>query len=719
MRVVDGSGGENGRLQCEAIVRAVLGEPPRQAGAELLWHCPNHDDGHPSLSVNPAKNAWLCGPCGASGTAWQLAAFLAKVSPDDKPAVKQWLADHGLELKRSSGKGKGAKIVAEYSYLDEFGKLLYQTVRIEPGPNGKPKDFTQRRPDGKSGWTWNLQGVRRVLYRLPEVIEAESVLICEGEKDCETARTLGLVATCNPHGAGKWRPEYGQFLAGKRVRVIADADPHGRTHAQSIAVSLYGKAASLKVLELPGAKDLSDWVERGGTAEALRALIDAAPEWKSGQGDTLLDALVVFIKRFISMSESQAQVTALWIAHTHALDAADCTPYLHIGSPEKQSGKTQLLEVCRLLVANPWFTGRVTAAVLPRRIEAECPTLLLDESDTAFGGEKEYAEALRGILNSGYRRGGFASCCVGQGANLTYKDFSTFCPKAIAGIGKLPDTVADRSLPIRLKRAPRRQVEPFRRRDVEPEAKPIKAKVSAWCALNLERLRQARPTLPQELSDRQADVSEPLLAIADAAGGEWAERARRALIELCAQAQAADDSIGARLLADIRQIFADRDVDRLSSAELTGALEKIETSPWGEWSHGKPLTAGRLARLLKPFEITPGTIRAGDSTHKGYLREQFSDAFERYLPHPEQPVEGPSPSYPPSQKVTPSQPSVYAGASDFSKGNTKNDVMAQKCEIPSKNAPCDGVTVSNPPTGEEEKLEPHSEVVEASKQWLF
>jgi len=303
-----------------------------------------------------------------------------------------------------------------------------------------------------------------------------------------------------------------------------------------------------------------------------------------------------------------------------------------VTSAEKRSGKSRLLEVLDVLVANPWMTGRVTAAILMRKVDAKQPTLLLDESDAAFGSGKEYAEALRGMLNSGHRRGGRASCCIGQGANISFRDFSTFCAKAIAGIGKLPDTIADRSIPIRLKRAPRRQVEPFRRRDVEPEAEGLKAKIGAWCVSNLEKLRQARPNLPEELSDRQADVSEPLLAIADAAGGEWPERARRALIELCAQAQAADDSIGVRLLADIREIFKERAIDRIASAELVKSLADIETSPWSEWTHDKPLTPSRLARLLKPFEITPAVLRVGDNTPRGYLIGQFLDTFERYLP---------------------------------------------------------------------------------------
>src|SRR5262249_20181503 len=144
--------------------------------------------------------------------------------------------------------GPERRIVAEYDYCDERGNLLFQVVRFDP------KDFRQRRPDGNGGWARDLNGGRRVFYPLPEVLSVKSVLICEGEKDCETARAMDLVATtCG--AAGKWRVEYSECLRGKRVAIIADADEPGRKHAQQVAESLTSKADSIKVLELPGAKD--------------------------------------------------------------------------------------------------------------------------------------------------------------------------------------------------------------------------------------------------------------------------------------------------------------------------------------------------------------------------------------------------------------------------------------------------------------------------------
>jgi hypothetical protein len=412
------------------------------------------------------------------------------------------------------------------------------------------------------------------------------------------------------------------------------------------------------------------------------------------EGADVLDRVLVFIRRFVCLSESQARVVALWIVHTHVFASGDATPYLAITSAEKQSGKTRLLEVLATLVADPWLTGRVSAAVLTRKIHAKHPTLLLDESDAAFGGEKEYAEALRGVLNTGHRSGGSSSCCGRQGANISFQDFSTFCPKAIAGIGKLPDTVADRAIPIRLKRAaPGEVVERFRLRDVGPGATTLREQVETWCLTIAEKLPEARPDLPDALTDRQHDGAEPLLAIADMAGGEWPQVATRALVELCTEAQAADDSTGKLLLADIRQIFEAQGVDRIASAELTYLLTEIETSPWGEWSQGKPLSVAKLARLLRPFAIFPHSIRVDDKTPKGYEREDFQDAFRRYLQVPESsPTSSPGP-----QSATPQQASTGAASGDVSKRNSNTDVAASIWENPSVYKPCCTVALSSPP----------------------
>lgn len=181
------------KLSCVKIATEFLGPPLRVVGQELYFRCSQHDDHDPSLVVNRHKNVWLCGPSGASGNAWQLAAFLFGVDPGAKAEICEKLRQLGL-LASSASKGKIREI---YDYTDENGRLLFQVVRFEP------KDFCQRQPDGKGGWKYHLKGVRRVPYRLPDLLNAKFVLIVEGERDADTARELGFASTCNPGGAGQ------------------------------------------------------------------------------------------------------------------------------------------------------------------------------------------------------------------------------------------------------------------------------------------------------------------------------------------------------------------------------------------------------------------------------------------------------------------------------------------------------------------------------------
>jgi 5S rRNA maturation endonuclease (ribonuclease M5) len=167
-------------------------------------------------------------------------------------------------------------IVKEYDYQDEEGQLVFQVVRFHP------KEFRQRQPNGKGGWIWNLKGVHPVPYRLPQVLQADTVFIVEGEEDADRLQELGLVASCNPMGAGKWRAEYNPHFRGKKVIILPDNDEPGRKHAQDVARKLHGVAASVKVVELPSLPekgDVSDWLKAGGTMEQLQALAGEAPEF--------------------------------------------------------------------------------------------------------------------------------------------------------------------------------------------------------------------------------------------------------------------------------------------------------------------------------------------------------------------------------------------------------------------------------------------------------
>jgi Protein of unknown function (DUF3631) len=364
-----------------------------------------------------------------------------------------------------------------------------------------------------------------------------------------------------------------------------------------------------------------------------------------------------WLRRFVSLGEHEATAITLWVMMTHALEAFDCVAYLSITSAEKQCGKTRLLEVLEQLVGHPWLTGRTTPAVLARKIHAEHPTLLLDESDATFNGDREFAETLRGILNTGYLRSGKTSLCTMRGKTIEYVDLSTFGAKAIAGIGSLPDTVADRSVPIRLTRKlASESIERFRRRRIEPEGDAIRMRLAAWAREFLER-SHPEPTGLDDLPDRAADICEPLLMIAETCDDDIAARARQALVTLCGHVRE-DESRGVRLLRDIRAVFDDEGADRIASARLAELLSSFEESPWGP-QYGKPFDARALARLLRPFSIRPRSIRIDDiATPKGYLRDQFTDAWARYLPSPEKP---PQPQRPPQlNRIEPFQATAVA-----------------------------------------------------------
>ncbi len=349
---------------------------------------------------------------------------------------------------------------------------------------------------------------------------------------------------------------------------------------------------------------------------------------------------------------AQPEIIALWVIHTWVLDAFEYTPYLHVFSAETSSGKSRLLEVLALLVNKPWKAESVSTAVLFRRIEIDRPTLLYDEIDNVFrgAGKDDDTKDLRACLNSGFKRGGKFARCVGQNANLEVKEFATFGPKALSGIGRvLSDTLSNRCIPIELQRQFREQkAERFRERKAQAELAPLRAEIEAWSQTLgvIDALRGAQSVLPEELTDRQMDIAEPILAIAEMAGGNWPEKARASVIKLCTHGDAVL-SVGVQLLAAIRGIFDDSGESKLTTREILERLAAIEDGPWAfmfedALKHEKLQTAAsKLARKLKPYKtpdggsIQPRVIKLTDgSTPRGYHKEDFRAAWERYLPTP-------------------------------------------------------------------------------------
>jgi hypothetical protein len=269
------------------------------------------------------------------------------------------------------------------------------------------------------------------------------------------------------------------------------------------------------------------------TPDVVRREVQEDPERRQMLRDAtgeLLNATQAFLGRYVVLPDEAASIAAsLYVLHTWTVDAADATPYLVIVSKEKGSGKTRMLETLTLLVRKPWHTASTTEAALFRKIEQDRPTLLLDEIDTVFNGSAR-SEPLRAVLNAGNRRGSTVTRCEGKGT----REYSTFGAKVLAGIdtGGLPETVRDRSIVIEMRKRSEEPVERMRPRLAEQEAQPLLQTLQVWALVAVEQLAALEPALPSSVSDRAADAWEPLLAIAEFAGGKWAGGALEAAAQL-------------------------------------------------------------------------------------------------------------------------------------------------------------------------------------------
>jgi len=350
-------------------------------------------------------------------------------------------------------------------------------------------------------------------------------------------------------------------------------------------------------------------------------------------GARILDDIFDFIGRFVSYPSEEARVAhTLWIGHTHLMECWDSTPRLAALSPEKECGKSRLLEVTEPLVPRPVQSVNVTPAYLFRKVSDPegRPTILYDEIDTIFGPKARDNEEIRGMLNAGHRKHSTAGRCVKRGTIIETEELPAYCAVALAGIGNLPDTITGRSIILKMRRrAPNEKVEPWRERITRDTTKRLYDQLAAWARHVEDGLMDYYPDMPEGVEDRAADMWEPLLAVADKAGADWPERARNACVFLVKESRDSTPSLGVRLLADLRQVFGTE--YSMGTQSILAALHNLDEAPWAEMKV-RPLDARGLANLLKPYDVHSGTIRVGSITAKGYTREDLSDAWGRYLP---------------------------------------------------------------------------------------
>jgi uncharacterized protein DUF3631 len=350
----------------------------------------------------------------------------------------------------------------------------------------------------------------------------------------------------------------------------------------------------------------------------------------------ILNDIYDFLGRFIVYPSDEARVVhALWIAHTHLMDEWYISPRLLFLSPTRGTGKTTALQMTNLLVPCGVLTANATAAYIFRRIGDQSkplPSLQYDEIDTVFSiRSKKDTEELRAILNAGYKKGATVGRCVGD--NFNTQDFPVYCPVALAGIDQLSgfETVRSRSIVIEMqRRKPGEVVQRYRSRDVDPEGASLRERLSEW-AKTVKGIGDDRPMIPNGISDRDEEIWEPLLAIADRAGGDWPDKARCSAVALVAlTGKGTGGDLGERLLSDLRSIFEGR--DRYHTNSIISILINKEESPWSVIDNGKPINARLLAEMLRPYKVTPKDIRIGGIVLKGYEADDFTDAWERYLP---------------------------------------------------------------------------------------
>jgi hypothetical protein len=561
-----------------------------------------------------------------------------------------------------------------------LGDPFFQARSDDPRLNANGKAIKYETP---SGVRMALDAHPRIRDKLDD--PSIPLFITEGILKADSAVSRGLCCVALL-GVWNWRGtnEKGGKVAladweaialnGRRVYIAFDSDVMQREEvAQALnrlAAFLDAKSADVYFVYLPaldgGVKcGLDDYFASEKSVDDLLACAtakrrDPQPTSKPPEPTfvsvpdttTLLAEIESFLTRFVRIHDRHGRtLLALWVVHSWAFDAADSTPYVIVLGPTMRTGKSRLFDVLKRLVRAPWGIIEPSEAVLFRKIERDCPTLLLDEIDAVFNGRPD-REPLRAILNEGNHRGATVPRCVGDSNEIV--DFAVFCPKALAGIdnGKLPATLRDRSVIVRMKRKLRSEsVGKLRGAKVAADAEALRDKLASWAHAHVEALRSAEPKIPDELNDRAADAWEPLLAIAERADEAWIQRARAAATAL-AEGDVDDDTLSSALLDASRAIFADDET--LATTAILKTLNDDDEAPFAAMRDGRGINARGLASLLRPFGIRPRVIRLHDgSTPRGYRRDDFADVWARY-PAQRKPTSGDAdeatqrPSDPPS-----------------------------------------------------------------------
>lgn len=616
------------------------GCPCAKPGPSGMTHCPvdEHDDTRPSLSVTERDGHVLLRCFGGCAQNRVVEALRAR---------GLWPARDGAAAPQRGGK----KPVTLYEVRAPDGRLVAVHVR-EDGPRGKKMWW--ERPGGRPG----LDGTRveeLPLYGIHMLADSPSVVLCEGEKATDALLRLGVAAVGTVTGAATTPcDEVLRPLLNRTAYLWADADESGRQHMERIARRLYALGHQdtrwVTWSEAPPGGDAADFVERGATREDVERLLQQAVPWRPPEapdGSALLRDLEAYFSRYLVLPKGAPLALSAWVLATWVPDAFEVAPYLAVTSAEKRCGKTTLLDLLAFVVREPLATANISEAALFRVVEARKPTLLIDEAQQ-LRDRTERSAALHDLLAAGHVRGRPVFRVTKTKDGFRLEAFDCFCFKCVALVGQLSDILSDRSIRIRMhRRAPHERVARFRRLRVRAETEDLRRRLEAWAVANEARIREAylREEPPAWMHDRAADNWVPLwavVAVADPARLPDLEAAARALEE---DGQDLDrESVGVRLLADLREVFEARGADWLRTEAILDDLRADPEAPWRDWK-GRGLSAEALARILRRYGVRPEKRRVGDKAGvRGYTRTALEDVWSRYLPNTLNPPHPPQPS---------------------------------------------------------------------------
>lgn len=420
-------------------------------------------------------------------------------------------------------------------------------------------------------------------------------------------------------------------LAARYLELLAPQTPKLGITEEALASWL--KTELLALAQKAEETKLAALAKRSESAAVVPGFLPTTEPWPSPvDGAAVLDAAESLLRKFIVFSSANdAPAVALWCLHTYAVDAFAISPRLQVTSAERECGKSTLLDLVRALSARAFRASSVSEAALFRLIETHHPTILLDECDHFV---KDRPDVI-GILNDGFMRGGTVLRCEKDGSdNQTVTPFRVFGAVALGGIGRLKNTLESRSIRVSLRRKTQDECVAHLRPDrIDAECVNVRRQFLRWSNDNLEALREMDVELPAALANRAGDLWRPLLTLAERVGKPWSERARGIAEAYAKHADDQGESLGALLLTDIRDLFAERKTERLLSRVVVDSLVQLEHRPWAEWGKSaRPITPNQLAAFLKRYDVRPGSLRTETGRGWGYELQDFAEAFKRFLP---------------------------------------------------------------------------------------